>query len=233
MLKAKPKPTPPPASIRFGSPTGPANVQWLKASLLQAGLHLTNAQGETLEVVSQTALEQTATVYNIEVHEHSTYHVGEMGVWVHNAKCCEVGNVWHSTANNKAVESFLSEGINPAYLNPNSRFGKAFYVAEDPLTSISEMNFYGIDPSTGIRFSIEKNSIKTLDFTDPIIAKEWGYSGGEKTIQMKNIAKNAIANGYNAIRFNSERASDGINLAILADYNKILKPKMVTPIPPK
>lgn len=57
---------------------------------MQAGLHLTNALGETLEVVSQTALEQTGTVYNIEVHEHNTYHVGEMGVWVHNATCCNV-----------------------------------------------------------------------------------------------------------------------------------------------
>lgn len=43
---------------------GPANGQWIKASLLQAGLHLTNALGETLEVISQTVLEQTATVYN-------------------------------------------------------------------------------------------------------------------------------------------------------------------------
>jgi filamentous hemagglutinin len=74
----------------FWVTNGPANGQWLKASLLQAGLHLTNAQGDTLEVISQTALEKTGTVYNIEVHEHSTYHVGEMGVWVHNAKCCEV-----------------------------------------------------------------------------------------------------------------------------------------------
>ena len=60
---------------------------------MQAGLNLTNAIGETLEVVSQTALEQTGTVYNIQVHEHNTYHVGEMGVWVHNADCCKVGKI--------------------------------------------------------------------------------------------------------------------------------------------
>ena len=79
---------------------------------MQAGLHLSNAQGETLEVVSQIALEQTGTVYNIEVHEHSTYHVGEMGVWVRNSKCCTVGR----TADTKepinfavALRNYLSE----------------------------------------------------------------------------------------------------------------------------
>lgn len=90
----------------FWITNGPANGQWLKASLLQAGLHLTNAQGETLEVVSQTALEQTATVYNIEVHEHSTYHVGEMGVWVHNATCCNVGVITEiNVGNGKLIGS--------------------------------------------------------------------------------------------------------------------------------
>lgn len=39
----------------------------------------------TATVISQTALEQTDTVYNFEVQDFSTYHIGELGVWVHNA----------------------------------------------------------------------------------------------------------------------------------------------------
>ena len=53
-------------------------------------MQLIDLQGRPLTVQSQQAAGWTATVYNIEVHEHHTYHVGELGVWVHNANCCEV-----------------------------------------------------------------------------------------------------------------------------------------------
>lgn len=43
----------------------------------------------SLTVVSQNALERYATVYNIMVDDHHTYHIGELGVWVHNANCCD------------------------------------------------------------------------------------------------------------------------------------------------
>ena len=32
----------------------------------------------------------TRKVYNIEVEDHQTYFVGELGVWVHNQNCGEV-----------------------------------------------------------------------------------------------------------------------------------------------
>lgn len=67
-------------------------AQWLKASLLQTGAQLIDRDGNTLTVQSQTALNETATVYNIQVAEHSTYHVGQLGAWVHNANCCDVGS---------------------------------------------------------------------------------------------------------------------------------------------
>ncbi|EGE24746.1 hypothetical protein EA1_07012, partial [Moraxella catarrhalis O35E] len=34
---------------------------------------------------SQTKLTHTDTVYNFEVQDFHTYHIGEYGVWVHNA----------------------------------------------------------------------------------------------------------------------------------------------------
>lgn len=44
----------------------------------------------TATVISQSKLDKTDTVYNFEVQEFSTYHIGELGVWVHNANCCDL-----------------------------------------------------------------------------------------------------------------------------------------------
>lgn len=45
-----------------------------------------------LVVVAQEKLAQLDTVYNIEVDEFHTYHVGRLGTWVHNANCCQLLN---------------------------------------------------------------------------------------------------------------------------------------------
>jgi hypothetical protein len=42
----------------------------------------------------------------------------------------------------------------------------------------------------------------------------------------------AASQGFNAIRYSSERAAGGTNVAIINDFNKILKPVMVTPVAP-
>ena len=43
-----------------------------------------------ITIASQSKLDHTETVYNFEVQEFHTYHIGEYGVWVHNADCCGV-----------------------------------------------------------------------------------------------------------------------------------------------
>jgi filamentous hemagglutinin len=143
----------------------------------------------------------------------------------------ETSYAWHSTGNSNAVTNILDKGIDPNYLNPNSRFGKAFYVAEQPSTSLAEMSHYGVDPSTGIRFSIQTTELKILDLTIPSIAKQWGYIGGDKSLQMQRLGEKAKESGFNAIRFGSEREFGGVNIAVLNDFNKVLKPEMVTPVP--
>ena len=61
---------------------------WLPASLLRTGMTLINRDNQAvLTVVSQTRLNKTDTVYNFEVEEFHTYHIGEFGTWVHNANC--------------------------------------------------------------------------------------------------------------------------------------------------
>lgn len=42
----------------------------------------------TAEIINQEKLAETDTVYNFEVQDFHTYHIGEIGVWVHNADCC-------------------------------------------------------------------------------------------------------------------------------------------------
>ncbi|MFL9514428.1 hemagglutinin repeat-containing protein, partial [Acinetobacter baumannii] len=64
---------------------------WLKASLLQSGMTLLDRDNQEITIVSQTLIpNRLETVYNIEVEGYHTYHVGELGVWVHNANCCGV-----------------------------------------------------------------------------------------------------------------------------------------------
>ena len=67
---------------------------WLKASLLQSGMTLLDRNNKELTIVSQILIpNRLETVYNIEVDELHTYHVGELGVWVHNADCCNTNRI--------------------------------------------------------------------------------------------------------------------------------------------
>lgn len=67
------------------------DIGWLKASLLQPSMKLLDRNNEELTVISQELVpNRLETVYNIEVDGFHTYHVGELGTWVHNANCCEI-----------------------------------------------------------------------------------------------------------------------------------------------
>ncbi|MFW1736993.1 polymorphic toxin-type HINT domain-containing protein [Acinetobacter sp. ULE_I001] len=67
------------------------NFGWLKSSLLQSGMTLLDRNNEELTVVNQVLIpNKVETVYNIEVDGFHTYHVGELGTWVHNANCCDI-----------------------------------------------------------------------------------------------------------------------------------------------
>ena len=66
---------------------------WLPASLLQTGMTLVNRDDQAvLKVISQAKLNKRDTVYNFEVAEFHTYHIGEFGVWVHNT-CITVSSL--------------------------------------------------------------------------------------------------------------------------------------------
>ena len=147
------------------------------------------------------------------------------------AKDDAAGFVWHATANPRAAQGVLN-GIDPAYLNPNSRFGAAFYVAEQPGTTIAELSHHGVDPTHGIRFELNPNAMHVLDLTNPKIAGAWNYKGGPITPATQRIGIEAQEQGFNVIRFRSERANDGVNHAVLDNFNQILRPVSIAPVDP-
>ena len=55
------------------------------------------------------------TVYNFEVQDFHTYHVGEYGVWVHNVECCDV------IQGNAGSKRQWDTNLNKQTLNPNTR----------------------------------------------------------------------------------------------------------------
>ena len=74
--------------------------------------------------------------------------------------------------------------------------------------------------------------MNVLDLTDPEIARTWGYNGGPISSETKMIGAQAQNEGFNVIRFPSERANGGVNNAILDNFNEILKPINVSPVKP-
>ena len=81
-------------------------------------------------------------------------------------------------------------------------------------------------------FNLNKNAVRLLDLTDPKIALEWGYDGARISTMTKAIGADAKSQGFNVIRFNSERAANGVNHAILNNFNEILRPVAVSPVKP-
>lgn len=60
---------------------------WVAAGELSAGDRLRLADGGDALVASVEDAGATAAVFNFEVDGWHTYHVGALGVWVHNADC--------------------------------------------------------------------------------------------------------------------------------------------------
>ncbi len=135
-------------------------------------------------------------------------------------------DLYHSVTSPTNAQSIL-QGVNPRFLNPGSRFGEALYLSEVADTTLYELNHHGAIATHTIRYTIDTNQLRILDLTKPKIAAAFDYfpSMSDKYPQLR--AK-AIEQGYNAIKYPSERHAGNINLALLKDFDK-LKPQMVVP----
>jgi hypothetical protein len=137
-------------------------------------------------------------------------------------------SAYHATNGPDETQSIL-DGINPDFLNPKSRFGKAFYIGDSGKTVTQELSHHGESSTHAIRYTINTDIAKVLDLTDPKVAKEWGYSGGTITDQTINLGDQARESGFNVIKYNSERSSSGVNHAVLDDFDRVLTPETVVP----
>jgi uncharacterized Zn-binding protein involved in type VI secretion len=138
-------------------------------------------------------------------------------------------NVYHATTSPAQAQNILN-GIDPKYLNPQSRFGAAFYVAVQPRTALAELAHHNVVATTGIRYEVNIKALRVLDLTNPELARKYNYHGGPITPATKEVGTRAVVDGYNAIKFNSERSVGEANYAILQNHNEILKPVGVSPI---
>jgi len=140
-------------------------------------------------------------------------------------------SAYHATTNSRATQGVLS-GVGPKFLNPNSRFGAAFYVADSPGTTLAELAHHGASPTHGIRFNFNSSQARILDLTDPDIARSWGYTGGPISSSTQEIGVAARVRGYNVVRYQSERNPGGVNNAVLDDSDDLLIPQFVSPANP-
>ncbi len=165
----------------------------------------------------------------------------------------EWGNTAYHVKNNSFAQGVL-DNIDPQFFGKNNRFADGFYVAQEAETAIVEVTYHGgnMAESSVIRFSMDNSKLKVLDLTDPNIAKAWKYdealkyendvvkgvikannlSKYDKTIELANRAREQ---GYNAIKFHSQRA-DGINMVIYETseipVNSVFTPEMIMPATP-
>jgi len=154
--------------------------------------------------------------------------VAKFGFWEKEAFVSE-SDVFHAVKSSEEGQNVIN-GINPRFFKAKNRFGKAFYVAEVDGTAVSEVASHGKLVTDAIRFSFNNKEARVLDLANAKIAKAWGYDGGEITESIRNIGIMAKDAGFDAIRFESERGS-GVNLAILKNFDRLLKPQMVVPVP--
>lgn len=138
-------------------------------------------------------------------------------------------DLYHATPSPEATQGLVN-GVDPNRLNPESRFGEALYLAEQPDTALAELAHHDVTPTHGVRYSADPSAARVLDLTEPSTASQWGYNGGDISSSTQAIGPKASGAGYNAIRFPSERGA-GANWAVLGDWDSVLSPQMITPVP--
>jgi hypothetical protein len=108
--------------------------------------------------------------------------------------------------------------------------GSAFSTAELPETALAEVAHHGVVPTTGIRFELNLEEARILDLGDAAVADRYGYLAPDVADDAtRSIGSQAVADGYNTIRFPSLRG-EGSNYAVLDDFDTVLSPQMITPV---
>ena len=137
---------------------------------------VTSPTGELQLVVAVDNYTGAAEMRDLTVANIHTYYVlaGTAPVLVHNNNNdCEV-DVYHAVPDDSVADSVLA-GIDWERLNPNSRFGRALYVASRPETAVAEVRHHKGNPGTLMHFKLDLSLAKILDLTNPDMADSLGY----------------------------------------------------------
>ena len=127
------------------------------------------------------------------------------------------------------ITQAVLKGIDPVRLNPDTRFGRAVYLAERGETAVAEVAHHNGVTTHIIRYNLNAGTAKILDLSDPAVVARWGTPGGENYVATQAIAQRAREAGYNVIKFPSLRG-EGNNFAVLDNFDTLLSPQMVVPV---
>jgi len=154
---------------------------------------------------------------------------GRAVLWLGRYRGYQFGAIWENVIVHHATGAAASvlRGIDLRFVSAESRFGRAFYVAEEGGTAIAE----AVNATQVIRFDMNLNGFAVLDFTDPAVAQGWGYveSAGREATQA--LGQRAVDEGYTAIKFYSVEVPGTVNYAIFGDFEQVLAPREVLTVP--
>jgi len=138
--------------------------------------------------------------------------------------------VRHATISDDAARSIMTR-IEPQFLNPKSRFGRAFYVAQDAGTAIVEAKAGNKEATHMVWFDLDIGSAKVLDLTDSATAEAWGYVHDAAAEEMhRSIGQRALESGYDVIKFESFQVPGTNNYAVLQRFEDLLIPLAAAPV---
>jgi hypothetical protein len=135
---------------------------------------------------------------------------------------------YHGVPGADVGQSVLN-GINLRYVDAANRFGKAFYISQQPETAVAELAYHEKVAEHIIRYNVNLANQRVLNLANPEVAKEWGFVRNVSSVEIcQQIALKAQGLGFNVIAFPSYRGP-GVNLAVFNNFNQILSPQMVVP----
>ncbi len=123
------------------------------------------------------------------------------------------GVFYHSTTRINAAESIL-KGIDPFFFKKGSRFGKGFYLGNNPVTTIAELHHHSF------------RRVQTLQY-NLVGAKLLNASNLGARYTPKLLGHYTKLRGYDGISYNSLRYSIGQNIVLFKNFTKLQNGKIV------
>ena len=138
------------------------------------------------------------------------------------------GPIFYHAVPGADIGQSVLNGINLRYVDAANRFGKAFYITQQPETAVAELAYHQKIATHLIRYDVNLANQKVLNLANPKVAREWGFTTNASVATCQQIAVKAQGLGFNVIAFPSYRGP-GINLAVYNNFNQTLSPQMVVP----